>query len=53
MKIDIKITPLERSEDVEDKYMFYLKISSYKEKIEGKFERSELRQLIETIDNAI
>ena len=53
MKVDVTIKRLPDSDEVEDKHMFYLKIASYKEKIEGKFEKSELRQLIGKIDNAI
>ncbi len=32
---------------------YRLKISTYKTQIEGIFERSELRHIIQTIDNAI
>lgn len=47
MKITTKVHQL----DKEDYY--YLKISNYKQFIEGKFSREELRHLIEQIDNAI
>ena len=47
MKIETKVEQLEK----EDYY--YLKISNYKQCVEGKFSREELRHLIETIDNAI
>ena len=47
MKIDTKVQQLEK----EDYY--YLKISNYKQFIEGNFSREELRHLIEVIDNAI
>jgi len=47
MKIDTKVQQLEK----EDYY--YLKISNYKQLIEGNFSREELRHLIEVIDNAI
>ena len=53
MKVDVTIRPLGKKDDVEEKDMFYMKISSYKEKIEGRFEKSELRHLIQKIDNAI
>lgn len=53
MKIDITIKPLGDSGDVEDKHMFYVTMSTYKSKIEGRFEKSELRLLMQTIDNAI
>ncbi len=48
MDIKTKCTEVENKED-----FYFLNISTYKEKIEGKFERSELRHLIEVIDNAI
>jgi len=47
MKINTKVEQL----DKEDYY--YLKIENYKQKVEGKFSREELRHLIEVIDNAI
>jgi len=51
MKIDVKIIPRTKTKDESD--MFDLKITTYKQKIEGRFEKSELRKLIATIDNAI
>lgn len=48
MNIEAKVTPVKNREDYYD-----MEIKTYKQKIEGRFERSELRQLIETIDNAI
>ena len=47
MKITTKITELEK-----DDY-YHLKIENYKQKIEGKFSREEIRHLIEILDNAI
>ena len=47
MKIETTVNQL----DKEDYY--YLKIANYKQFIEGKFSREELRHLIEQIDNAI
>ena len=47
MKIETKVYQL----DKEDYY--YLKIANYKQFIEGKFSREELRHLIEQIDNVI
>ena len=47
MKINTTVEQL----DKEDYY--YLKIENYKQKVEGKFSREELRHLIEVIDNAI
>lgn len=51
MKIEVKINRREKTKDESD--MFDLKMSTYKQVIEGRFEKSELRELIETIDNAI
>lgn len=48
MEIRTKITAVPNKDDYYD-----LKITTYKEKIEGRFERSELRHLMETIDNCI
>ena len=48
--MDIKV----KCKEVENREDYYsLEISTYKEKIEGRFERSELRALLETIDNSI
>ncbi len=51
MKINVKITKVEKTKD--EAHMFDLKLSTYKESIEGRFEKSELRELIGKIDNAI
>ena len=43
-----------KCEEVPNKDDYYdLSIASYKESINGRFERSELRHLIEIIDNSI
>lgn len=47
----MKINTVVKQLDKEDYY--YLKISNYKQHIEGNFSREELRQLIEVIDNEI
>ena len=48
--MDFKIT----CKEVENKEDYYqLSIKTYKQEIEGKFERSELRNMIEIIDNSI
>ena len=48
MNIDVKIKILE------DKSEYYqLKLSTYKETIEGKFSKEDLRYLIQQIDNEI
>lgn len=53
MKIDVKIERLEKRDAEGLKDMYHLKMRTYKETIEGRFEKSDLRQLIETIDNAL
>ena len=48
--MDIKI----KCAEVKDKPDYYdLSMITYKQKIEGRFERSELRNMIEIIDNSI
>lgn len=51
-KCDVKITPL-RDDEKRDRNWYSVKISTYKQVIEGKFEHWELRDLIGKIDNAI
>lgn len=53
MKFDCTITPLGKTEEPFDKYHYNFKFKTYNASIEGKFERSELRHLIQIIDNAI
>ena len=48
MNIDVKI---KRLEDQSEYYQ--LKLSTYKETIEGKFSKEDLRSLIQQIDNEI
>ena len=48
MNYKVKCTAVENREDYYD-----LEIKTYKESLKGRFERSELRYLIEKIDNAI
>jgi len=48
MEFKVKCTEVENKPDYYD-----LKISTYKEKVEGRFERSELRYLIQIVDNSI
>lgn len=51
-KFDVKITPL-RDDEKRDRNWYTVKINTYKQVIEGKFEHWELRDLIGKIDNAI
>lgn len=48
MKIDISVTPDDSKEDY-----FFVKLKTYKQSIEGRFERNELNHLVQIIDNAI
>ena len=48
MEFKAKCTELENKEDYYD-----FSLSTYKEKIEGRFERSQIRHLIEILDNSI
>lgn len=48
MNIEVKI---KRLEDQSEYYQ--LKLSTYKESIEGKFDKEDLRYLIQQIDNEI
>lgn len=48
MKIEAKVTEIGTKEDHYD-----VVIKTYKEKIVGVFERSEIRALIEVLDNSI
>lgn len=51
-KVEVKISPLIKDEKT-DKNWYDVRISTYKGKIEGRFEHYELRDLIRRIDNAI
>ncbi len=55
MKLDLKIEYLgkkERKGDAE-KDVYFLKFKTYNATIEGKFEKSEIRHMIQILDNAI
>ena len=51
-KIEVNISPLIKDEKT-DKNWYDVKISTYKGRIEVRFEHWELRHLIQRIDNAI
>lgn len=55
MKFDCKIEYLGKKEDKgeAEKHLYHLIFKTYNAQIEGKFEKSELRHLIQIIDNAI
>ena len=55
MKFDLKIEYLGKKESKGDteKDMYKLSFKTYNAEVTGKFERSELRHLIQQLDNAI
>lgn len=55
MKFDLKVNYLgkkERKHDAE-KDMYHLTFKTYNATIEGKFEKSELRHIIQILDNVV
>jgi|TARA_R110000803_G_scaffold37110_2_gene79976 hypothetical protein len=50
-KLDVK--HLFKEDKKEEKDMYSIKFETYNSKVEGKFERSEIRHIIEILDNAI
>jgi|TARA_R110002126_G_scaffold108721_3_gene245433 hypothetical protein len=53
MKFDLKIKHLGKVDKKEERDVYELTFKTYNAQIEGKFERSEIRNLIEQLDNAI
>lgn len=55
MKFDLKIEYLGKKEERSDaeKDMYHLTFKTYNAQIEGKFEKSELRHMIQILDNSI
>jgi len=53
MKFDLKITHLGKTDKKEEKDVYQLVFKTYNAEIQGKFERSEVRDLIQQLDNAI
>ena len=55
MKFDLKINYLGKREDKGDteKDMYHLTFKTYNAQIEGKFEKSEIRHIIQILDNAV
>lgn len=55
MKFELKLEALGRTEKKNDteKDMYQLIFKTYNSTIEGKFEKSEIRHIIEILDNAI
>tara|TARA_R110000851_G_scaffold187470_1_gene337343 strand:+ start:54 stop:218 length:165 start_codon:yes stop_codon:yes gene_type:complete len=50
-KLDVK--HLFKEDKKEEKDMYTIKFETYNSKVEGKFERSEIRHIIQILDNAI
>lgn len=55
MKFDLKIEYLGKKETKGDteKDMYHLTFKTYNASIEGKFEKSEIRHIIQILDNAV
>lgn len=53
MNFDLNIKHLFKEDKREDKDVYFLKLKTYNGQIEGKFERSEIRHIIQILDNAI
>lgn len=55
MKFDLKIDYLGKKEDKGDteKHMYNLSFKTYNAQIEGKFEKAEIRHIIQILDNAV
>ena len=53
MKFNLDVKHLYKTDHKEDKDMFSLKFETYNGKVEGKFEKSDIRHIIEILDNAI
>lgn len=55
MKFNLKVDYLGKTENKHEaeKDMYHLAFKTYNATIEGKFERSELRHMIQILDNAI
>ena len=53
MQFKLELKHLYKEDKKEEKDMFYLKFENYNNKLEGKFERSDIRHIIEILDNAI
>jgi hypothetical protein len=53
MKFNLEAKHLYKKDEKEEKDMYSLKFETYNSKVEGKFERSDIRHIIEILDNAI
>ena len=53
MQFKLNVKNLYKEDKKEDKDMYSIKLETYNGKVEGKFERSEIRHIIQILDNAI
>jgi hypothetical protein len=53
MKFNLDIKHLYKEDKKEEKDIYSLKLETYNGKVEGKFERSDIRHIIQILDNAI
>jgi len=53
MQFKLKVNHLYKEDKKEEKDMYLIKFETYNSKVEGKFERSEIRHIIQILDNAI
>ena len=55
MKFDLKIEYLGKREDKHDteRHQYHLTFKTYNAEISGKFEKSEIRHIIQILDNAV
>lgn len=53
MNYNLTLQHVGKTDKREEKDMYQLSFKTYNTKIEGKFERSEIRHMIQILDNAI
>jgi len=53
MQFKLDVSHLYKEDKKEEKDMYSIKLETYNGKVEGKFERSEIRHIIQILDNAI
>jgi hypothetical protein len=53
MQFKLNVKHLYKEDKKEDKDIYSIRLETYNGKVEGKFERSEVRHIIEILDNAI
>ena len=53
MNFDLEVNHLYKKDKKEEKDIYSLRLETYNGKVEGKFERSEIKHIIQILDNAI